>query len=132
MRLFVSQMPKEDESGFLIEGQTSNQSAYRMVCLLLFSDIWPFETSCSMPGSSVQEIFQVRILEWVAISFSKGFSQSRDWTRAFYIVGGFFTTEPPGKPSANRIHGSKHIINQGHRFDEAESKERKLNAHFTL
>ena len=25
---------------------------------------------CSWPGSSVQEIFQVRILEWVAISFS--------------------------------------------------------------
>ena len=40
---------------------------------------------CSLPGSSVHGIFQVRILEWVAISFSKrsfsrGASPSRDWT----------------------------------------------------
>ena len=31
----------------------------------------------SPPGSSVQEIFQARILEWVAISFSRGSSQPR-------------------------------------------------------
>ena len=35
---------------------------------------------CSPPGSFVHEIFQARILEWVAISFSKGSSQPRDWT----------------------------------------------------
>ena len=29
---------------------------------------------CSLPGSSVHGIFQVRILEWVAISFSRGSS----------------------------------------------------------
>ena len=28
---------------------------------------------CSLPGSSVHGIFQARVLEWVAISFSKGF-----------------------------------------------------------
>ena len=28
---------------------------------------------CSLPGSSVQGIFQIRILEWVAISFPRGF-----------------------------------------------------------
>ena len=33
---------------------------------------------CSLPGSSVHGIFQVRILEWVAISFSRGSSQPRD------------------------------------------------------
>ena len=27
---------------------------------------------CSLPGSSVHGIFQARVLEWVAISFSKG------------------------------------------------------------
>ena len=32
----------------------------------------------SLPGSSVHEIFQARILEWVAISFSRGSSQPRD------------------------------------------------------
>ena len=36
--------------------------------------------NCSPPGSSVHEIFQVRILEWVAISSSRGSSQYRDET----------------------------------------------------
>ena len=35
---------------------------------------------CSPPGSSVHEISQARILEWVTISFSRGFSWTRDWT----------------------------------------------------
>ena len=35
---------------------------------------------CSPPGSSVHGIFQARIVEWVAISFSRGSSPSRDWT----------------------------------------------------
>ena len=35
---------------------------------------------CSLPGSSVHGIFQARILEWIAISFSKESSQPRDWT----------------------------------------------------
>ena len=35
---------------------------------------------CSLLGSSVHEILQARILEWVAISFSKGSSQLRDET----------------------------------------------------
>ena len=38
---------------------------------------------CSPPGSSVPGIFQARILEWVAISFSRGSSRPRDWTRGF-------------------------------------------------
>ena len=35
---------------------------------------------CSLPGHPVHEIFQARILEWVAISYSKGSSQPRDRT----------------------------------------------------
>ena len=35
---------------------------------------------CSLPGSSVHGIFQARVLEWVAISFSRGSSQLRDRT----------------------------------------------------
>ena len=35
---------------------------------------------CSPPGSSVHGIFQVRLLEWIAISFSRGACPSRDWT----------------------------------------------------
>ena len=37
-------------------------------------------TDCSPPGSSVPGIFQARMLEWVAISFSRGFSRPRDQT----------------------------------------------------
>ena len=35
---------------------------------------------CIPPGSSVHRIFQARILEWVAVSFSRGSSQPRDGT----------------------------------------------------
>ena len=34
--------------------------------------------TCSLPGSSVHEILQARILEWVAIPFFRGSSQPRD------------------------------------------------------
>ena len=40
----------------------------------------------SLPGSSVHGIFQARVLEWVAISFSRGSSQPRDRTQVFHIV----------------------------------------------
>ena len=36
----------------------------------------------SLPGSSVHGIYQARLLEWVAISSSRGSSQPRDWTCA--------------------------------------------------
>ena len=46
---------------------------------------------CHPPGSSVHEIFQARILEWVAISFSRGSSQPRDRTWVSCTAGKFFT-----------------------------------------
>ena len=46
---------------------------------------------CSLPGSSVHGILQARILEWVAISFSRGSSQSRNRTQVSRIAGRFFT-----------------------------------------
>ena len=46
---------------------------------------------CSPPGSSVPGIFQARMLEWVAISFSRGSSRTRDRTRVSCIAGRFFT-----------------------------------------
>ena len=46
---------------------------------------------CSSPGSSVRGIFQARILEWVAVSFSRGSSSLRDWTQRICIAGRFFT-----------------------------------------
>ena len=41
---------------------------------------------CSLLGSSVHGIFQAIVLEWIAISFSRGSSQPRDRTRASNIV----------------------------------------------
>ena len=46
---------------------------------------------CSLPGSSVHGIFQAKILEWVAISFSKGSFPPRDQTQVSRIEGRFFT-----------------------------------------
>ena len=46
---------------------------------------------CSPPGCSIHEIFQARILEWVAISFSRWSSQPRDRTRVSCTAGRFFT-----------------------------------------
>ena len=54
--------------------------------------------NCGLPGSYVHGVLQARILEWVASSFSRGSSQTRDRTRIPYLAGKFFTTEPPGKP----------------------------------
>ena len=54
--------------------------------------------NCSPPGSSVHRISQTRILEWVAIPFSRGSSQTRDQTHSPSLAGMFFVTEPPGKP----------------------------------
>ena len=47
---------------------------------------------CSPQGSSVHGIVQARILGWVAISFS------RDWTQVSCLARRFFSSEPPGKP----------------------------------
>ena len=54
---------------------------------------------CSLPGSSVHEIFQARVLEWVAIPFSSRSSQPRDRTQVSRVAGRHFTIwatrEPP-------------------------------------
>ena len=65
------------------------------LCLTLYDPM-----DCSPPGSSVRGILQARILECVAISFSRGSSPPRYQTRVSYIKGGFFlvTAEPPEKP----------------------------------
>ena len=46
---------------------------------------------CSLPGSSVHGIFQAKILEWFAVSFSRGSSGPRGWTWVICTAGRFFT-----------------------------------------
>ena len=49
--------------------------SFAQLCLTLRDPV-----DCSLPGSSMHGIFQARILEWVAISSSRGSSQPRDRT----------------------------------------------------
>ena len=48
-------------------------------------------TDCSPPSSFVHGIFQVRMLEWVAVSYSGGSSQPRDLTHFHSFLSGFIT-----------------------------------------
>ena len=55
--------------------------------------------NCSPPGSSVHGgIFQTRILEWVVMPSSRGFSQPRDQTQVSALQADPLPSEPPGKP----------------------------------
>ena len=58
----------------------------------------------SPPDSSVHGILPAKILEWVTMS-SRESSRSRHQTCISCIAGGFFTSEPPGKPLKE-----KHVI----------------------
>ena len=56
---------------------------------------------CSPTGSSVYGILQARILEWVAIPFSRGSSQPRDLTQVSALQADSLPSEPQEKPSAS-------------------------------
>ena len=62
---------------------------------------------CSPPGSSVHGILQARILEWVAISFSRGSSHPRDRTHVSELQADALTSEPSGKPLMNTLRVTK-------------------------
>ena len=72
--------------------------------LQLCTTLWdPMDRS--LPGSSVHGILQAKILEWVAMPSSRGFSSLRVWmwvSCSFCIAGGFFTSEPQGSPTVRK------------------------------
>ena len=75
----------------------SSSSSVRVVlvaqsCLTLWDPM-----DCGPPGSSVHGIFQARILEWIAILFSRGSSWPRDQTWVSCIAGRFFTIWATGE-----------------------------------
>ena len=76
---------------------TNLESEVTQSCLTLCDPV-----DCSLPGSSVQWIFQARILEWVAISFSMGSSQPRDQTQSPALEVDVLTSEPPNLDSILR------------------------------
>ena len=64
-------------------GKTQMHQNHLHVCSIMSDSVWPMD--CSPPGSSVHGILQARILEWVAISFSRGYAQARNQSRASSI-----------------------------------------------
>ena len=56
---------------------------------------------CSSPGFLVHGILQARILEWVAIYSSSGSPDPGIGPVFHALAGGFFITEPPGKPGVD-------------------------------
>ena len=75
---------KDKELGLKM-GKTSGRGGW--FCRSVDNSCDPMD--CSLPGSSDLETSKARILEWVAIPFSRGLSR--------IIAGGFLWTEPPGK-----------------------------------
>ena len=66
--------------------KVKSESEVAQLCLTLSDPM-----DCRLPGSSVDGIFQARLLEWVAISFSRGSSQPRGQTQVSHIAGRHFT-----------------------------------------
>ena len=89
-----------------------------IVCACLVTQSCPTlcnPMDCSPPGSSVHGIFKARILEWVAISYSRGvfLTQGSNLSLASPTSAGkFFTTVLPGKPqcSINILSNEEKII----------------------
>ena len=73
-------------------------------CRTLLFSLWVVSNSFatpmdySLPDCSVHGIFRARILEWVALSFSRGSFWVTDQTHVSCLTGEFFTPDPPGKP----------------------------------
>ena len=77
------------------------QSGFSMIVVFLLQSyvcLFCNPMDHSPPGFSVHWISWARILEWVAISFSKGSSWPRDRTRVSCTNKWIFTTESTGKP----------------------------------
>ena len=86
------------------------QGNYSLLQLCVCAQLWLIlcdPMDCGPPGSPVHGILQARILEWVAISSSRGSSRPRDWAHVSHVsftAGKFFTTDPLGKPATNLNH----------------------------
>jgi len=86
-------------------------------------------TLCHPVDYIVHGILQARILEWVAVPFSRGSSQPRDQTQVSCIAGGFFTSWASRKPKNTGV-GSLSLL-QGI-FPTQESNRGLLHCRWIL
>ena len=63
----------------------------------------PCLTLCDPMDYRVHGILQARILEWVAVPFSRGSSQLRDWPKALALQADSLPAEPSGKPKNTEV-----------------------------
>ena len=86
----VRKSPPYSRFPHLSEGAERDLHVWHLACMhakslsrvWLFATLW---TVCSPPDSSVHEILQARILEWVPMPFSRGSSWPRDRTHVSYV-----------------------------------------------
>ena len=91
--------PRDDLSVLVKDAATSCHVV--LCCAWLLSHVWlcatPWVVACQAPLS--MGILQARILEWVAVSFSRGFAQPRDQIWVTSLQADSLPAELPGKPS---------------------------------
>ena len=94
-------------------------------CVRFFVTEWTvaYQTPLSMG------ILQARILEWIAMPFSRASSQPRDWTQVSCIEADSLPSEPPGKPMNTGV-GSLSLLHGI--FPTQESNQSLLNCRWIL
>ena len=115
------------QSGSLRTHKIDSESEVAQLCPTLCDPM-----DCSLPHSSVHGIFQARILEWVAISFSRASSQPRDRTRVSRIVGKHFTiwaTRENIRQTQTEGPSTKYLIYQGKQDWETVTNQRSIRNH---
>ena len=82
----------------LVQGHTAQKQAKSetVSCSVMSTLCDPID--CSPSGSCIHGVFQARILECIAIPFSRGSSQTRDWTQVSWIDRRTLYHCPSGKP----------------------------------
>ena len=88
--LWNSKLKGMHRENWCVQGGSACSLCCVCVCQLLSRVQLCDSMDCSPPGSSVHGILQARILEWIAVPFSRGSSRPRDLTPVSHIVGRFF------------------------------------------
>ena len=79
----VTQHSEQKAPVSITQSSRESRLPYRCVCACLVDQSSPalcYPMDCNPPGFSVLGISQARVLEWVAISYSRGSSRPRDGT----------------------------------------------------